>query len=569
MSFALLLTALSDGKSRHVTELAQIAQTTPAQLNGLWQQAPQYLHNLLRQNDGYWKLAKAIALLPKNTRHPLFDVQVQPETTSTNTLLLDDARSGCSIHQRVIAAHTQNAGRGQQGKSWHNQLGECLMFSVGWTFAQTQAELGALSLVVALACQRALSQLGCAAQIKWSNDLVIGMDKLGGILIETVRHNNQTHAVIGIGINFLVPEHVDNSTSFQAASNEKHSVAEVFTVLLNVLHQHLTQFAQTGFAPFQAAYEAAHRDQNQTVYLLRGEQIAQYGYALGVTVRGELCLQTDYGGVQYIASGEVSLRRPEQLHANSHHYLLLDSGNSRLKWAWVENGVILRTGQAPYRDLSRLTQEWAEYGQAHTRIVGSSVCSAAKRETVAYRLQRPIEWLTSMPHALGMINHYRNPEEHGADRWFNALGSRKFSHNASVVVSCGTAVTIDAITADNHYLGGSIMPGFHLMHESLLQKTANLHRPEGQRYPFPTTTANAIATGMMDAVCGSILLMHARLKERNHNQPTDLIITGGGARKIAEALPEAFSLDYIVKIVDNILIFGLINWLYNEPSLIE
>ena len=83
MSFALLLTALSDGKSHHVTELAQIAHTTPAQLNGLWQQAPQYLHNLLRQNDGYWKLAKAIALLPENTRHPLFDVQVQPETTST------------------------------------------------------------------------------------------------------------------------------------------------------------------------------------------------------------------------------------------------------------------------------------------------------------------------------------------------------------------------------------------------------------------------------------------------------------------------------------------------------
>ena len=566
MSFSLLLSALSDGKPRHVTDLAHIVQTTTTQLNGLWQQAPQHLHGLLRQNDGYWKLAKAIALLPENTQHPLFHVQVQPETPSTNTLLLDDARSGCPIHQRVIAAHTQSAGRGQQGKSWQNQLGECLMFSVGWSFEQPQAELSALPLVAALACHRALAQLGCAAQIKWSNDLVIGMNKLGGILIETVRHNNQTHAVIGIGINFLVPEHAEYSTSFQAATSEKHSAAEVFNVLLNELHSHLTQFAQTGFAPFQAAYEAAHRDQNQTVYLLRGEQIAQYGYALGVTERGELRLQTDYGGVQHIASGEVSLRRPEQLHANSHHYLLLDSGNSRLKWAWVENGVILHTGHAPYRDLSRLVQEWAEYGQSHTRIVGSSVCSAAKRETVAYRLQRPIEWLTSMPNALGVINHYRNPEEHGADRWFNALGSRKFTHNACVVVSCGTAVTIDTITADNHYLGGSIMPGFHLMHESLLQKTANLHRPEGQRYPFPTTTANAIATGMMDAVCGSILLMHARLKERNHNQPTDLIITGGGARKIADALPEAFSLDNHVKIVDNLVIFGLINWLEHQPA---
>ena len=562
MPFALLLTALSDGKPRHVTELAQIAQTTPAQLNSLWQQAPQHLHGLLRQNDGYWKLAKSIALLPKNTRHPLFDVQVQPETASTNTLLLDDARSGCSIHQRVIAAHTQNAGRGQQGKSWHNQLGECLMFSVGWAFEQTQAELGALALVVALACQRALSQLGCAAQIKWSNDLVIGMDKLGGILIETVRNNNQTHAAIGIGINFLVPEHVEHSTSFQAASNEKHSAAEVFNMLLNELHRHLTQFAQTGFAAFQAAYEAAHRDQNQTVYLLRGEQIAQYGHALGVTERGELRLQTDYGGVQHIASGEVSLRRPEQLHARSHHYLLLDSGNSRLKWAWVENGVILRTGQAPYRDLSRLVHEWAEYGQSDTRIVGSSVCSAAKRETVAYRLQRPIEWLTSMPHALGMINHYRNPEEHGADRWFNALGSRRFTDRACVIVSCGTAVTIDVLTADNHYLGGSIMPGFYLMKEALCRKTDRLGRPDGQHYPFPTTTANAIATGMIDAVCGALMLMHARLAARSSGA-VDVLITGGGAAKVAAALPAAFTLDKQVKIVDNLVIFGLLNWIEN------
>lgn len=102
-----------------------------------------------------------------------------------------------------------------------------------------------------------------------------------------------------------------------------------------------------------------------------------------------------------------------------------------------------------------------------------------------------------------------------------------------MVVSCGTAVTIDALTEDNHYLGGTIMPGFHLMKEAMAQKTANLNRPIGRVYPFPTTTANALASGMMDAVCGSILLMHARLQEKaGAGRQVDVVLTGGGAARL-------------------------------------
>ena len=566
MPLSHLLAVLADGKPHHITELAQAAGIPPMQLNALWQQTPQRLRSLLRQKDGEWHLAKPIAMLPENWAHPLFQTQILAETESTNTVLLDTARSGCPIHTRAVIAHKQTAGRGRQGKTWENETGECLMFSLGWTFDRQQAELGALALVTALACRHALAALSCPAQIKWPNDLVIGMHKLGGILIETVRHNGQTHAVIGIGINFLANGQPEHSTSFQAACAERHTAAELLTELLNRLHSHLAQFAEQGFAPFQAAYEAAHRDQGQTVYLLQNGSVSHSGQVIGVAEDGSLRLYTRNGETR-VCSGETSLRRPEQMAAGSKHYLLLDGGNSRLKWAWVENGQILRTGHAPYRDLSRLAQEWAAYGQPHTRIAGSAVCSTAKKEAVAYRLQHPIEWFASMPAALGLTNHYRNPAEHGADRWFNALGSRRFTQHASVVVSCGTAVTIDAVTADGHYLGGSIMPGFHLMHESLLQKTANLHRPEGHRYPFPTTTANAIATGIMDAVCGAVLLMHGRLKERSGEAPVDLVLTGGGAKKIAESLPAQFGLDNTVKIVDNLVIFGLIDWLeHTQPN---
>ena len=105
------------------------------------------------------------------------------------------------------------------------------------------------------------------------------------------------------------------------------------------------------------------------------------------------------------------------------------------------------------------------------------------------------------------------------------------------------------------------MPGFHLMRESLARKTANLKIPEGHAYPFATSTANALASGMSDAVCGALILMHGRLQARVRGEPVDVVITGGGAKKVAAALPAQFALDNAVKIVDNLVIFGLINWI--------
>ena len=128
-------------------------------------------------------------------------------------------------------------------------------------------------------------------------------------------------------------------------------------------------------------------------------------------------------------------------------------------------------------------------------------------------------------------------------------------------MSSGTAVTIDALTDENHYLGGSILPGFHLMKEAMAERTANLNRPLGKAYPFATTTPNALASGIMDAVCGAIILMHGRLQHKvGAGKPVDLIITGGGAAKVAQALPPQFSLDNRVEIVDNLVIYGLLNW---------
>ncbi|WP_027008659.1 biotin--[acetyl-CoA-carboxylase] ligase [Conchiformibius kuhniae] len=560
-----LLTILADNRPHHITELAHATQRQPQHLNALWQQTPPHIRGLLRQKDGFWQLVRPLALLPEDHSHPHFRLDVLRETTSSNDVLLDAVKRGEAVHRRVVVAHHQTAGRGRQGRGWESRAGECLMFSIGYTFGRERAELGALALVTALACRDALVSLGCPVQIKWPNDLVSGLDKLGGILIETVRRDEQIHAVIGIGINFVLPKTVEHAASVQSVCAAKILPAQLLDAVLNRLHQSLPQFDGHGFAPFQAAYQTAHRDQGREVAILHEGEIRHEGRVLGVAADGTLQLLTEQGEIS-VASGETSLRLPEQLENGDApapvRYLLLDGGNSRLKWAWVENGHITATNQAPYRNLDALNQEWLQYGGGIERVVGAAVCGTAKQAMVAAQLPHVrIEWLGSMKRGLGIYNHYQSPLEHGADRWFNILGSRRFSSNACVVVSCGTAVTVDALTADNHYLGGTIMPGFHLMKESLALKTANLNRAPGKLFPFPTTTANALAGGMMDAVCGSLMLMHSRLQARCGGEAVDVIITGGGAAKVARALPEQFTLDNSVKIVDNLVVFGLLNWI--------
>lgn len=570
-----LLAALSDGLPQHVSQLARVVGMKPQQLNGFWQQMPGHIRGLLRQHDGQWRLVRPLAVFAEESLQQMagkqgFRAQLKHECSSSNDEIMALARQSADLaHKALCVAHFQTKGRGRQGRSWVNRQGECLMFSLGWTFDKPQYELGSLALVVALACRRALADIGLDVNIKWPNDLVVANDKLAGILIETARVENKTVAIIGIGINFVLPKEVENATSvqalFQTASKQGVSVKTLLNAVLVQLDALLNEYAQNGFASCVGEYDAANRDTNRPVLLLQEGRVVHEGVVKGVDAQGALRLQTDKGE-KTIVSGEISLRpdnRPAQpAAAKPERFLLLDGGNSQLKWAWVENGTFSEVGRAPYRDLTQLGEEWLQFADEDVKIVGCAVCGSVKKAMVEEQLTRPVEWLSSMPQALGIRNHYRRPEEHGSDRWFNALGSRRFTQNACIVVSCGTAITTDALTEDNHYLGGTIMPGFHLMKEAMALKTANLNRPIGKVYPFPTTTPNAIASGMMDAVCGALMMMHGRLKDKTgEGKPVDIIITGGGAARVVQALPESFVHDNQVKIVDNLVIHGLLHWI--------
>ena len=119
-----------------------------------------------------------------------------------------------------------------------------------------------------------------------------------------------------------------------------------------------------------------------------------------------------------------------------------------------------------------------------------------------------IDWFASVPQLAGVRNGYRNPAQLGCDRFAAAIGAHALEPGkALVVATCGTATTIDALSADGDFLGGMILPGLGLMASSLARNTAQLPQiaasgavPAG----FADNTDDAILSGCLSAQAGAI-----------------------------------------------------------------
>jgi BirA family biotin operon repressor/biotin-[acetyl-CoA-carboxylase] ligase len=138
-----------------------------------------------------------------------FQLDVRGAVASTSTALLEAAAHGAPTG-RVIVAELQTAGRGRLGRPWLSGIGASLTFSLLWRFERGAGWLGGLSLAVGIAVARVLRREGARdVGLKWPNDVLWHGCKLAGILIEL--HGEAmgpSAAVIGIGLNIRLPEHL-------------------------------------------------------------------------------------------------------------------------------------------------------------------------------------------------------------------------------------------------------------------------------------------------------------------------------------------------------------------------
>ena len=214
--------------------------------------------------------------------------------------------------------------------------------------------------------------------------------------------------------------------------------------------------------------------------------------------------------------------------------LLLDAGNTSLKWAVVEDGRWHATGRSDYADWSALT---AQLGGGIDCFI-ASVTSAAHEQQIATLLEAagiPPTWLTAEADFEDVKNTYLNPGQLGVDRWMALIAARQHTHETALVVSVGTAMTVDALSAAGTFLGGVIVPGVHLMRQSLRQGAARVDDVGGNWQAFPRTTADAAQSGIVAALCGAIAQQHARLAEVAGTVPRCLL-TGGDAETVLSHL---------------------------------
>ena len=219
--------------------------------------------------------------------------------------------------------------------------------------------------------------------------------------------------------------------------------------------------------------------------------------------------------------------------------LLVDAGNTRIKWARIAGHEWTARGICGYDALDGLAEAASEASSGHCWI--ASVAGEFRDDAVARCLASAgmsLHWLESRQSQCGVFSHYNPPSRLGVDRWMALLAARSRGPDACVVVSAGTALTVDALSADGHFLGGFIVPGRTLMERALSEGTARVGQNEGRSVLFPCNTADAVRSGTLAAMAGAVGAMHGRLTELAAAPPRCLL-TGGDADALAAALPFA------------------------------
>lgn len=236
--------------------------------------------------------------------------------------------------------------------------------------------------------------------------------------------------------------------------------------------------------------------------------------------------------------------------------LLIDAGNTRIKWALAaadgEPGIWHAQGVLAHDALVQAVPQWR--GFAVTRVLVSNVAGAAIgariAETLAAAGVRPedIEWFRSTPSRAGVTNGYREPGQLGCDRFASLLGARhRHPGLPLLIVTCGTATTIDFLDAAGRFDGGMILPGLGTMASSLALNTAQLpavSEPRLERV-FADNTRDAIISGCLHAQTGAIAQAQAAMPDAH------CLLSGGAAPYIAPHMPVPFER------IDQLVLLGL------------
>lgn len=239
--------------------------------------------------------------------------------------------------------------------------------------------------------------------------------------------------------------------------------------------------------------------------------------------------------------------------------LAVDAGNTRVKWGLHDGRDWFIRGSFATADIGTpVAFEHLPAGLAVECALISNVAGAdvgAALHGWLYGVAARFESIGSLPAQCGVINRYSAPDALGSDRWAALIAAHAAAHDsprAQLVIVAGTALTVDALTAEGEFLGGLIVPGLDLMRQSLHRATAQLPATKGDYHTFPRSTADAITAGAIEAAAGAIQRMYTHFTAHNGEAP-HCVGSGGAMLHLAHHLP------FPVAVNDHLVLDGLLS----------
>ena len=214
--------------------------------------------------------------------------------------------------------------------------------------------------------------------------------------------------------------------------------------------------------------------------------------------------------------------------------LLIDAGNTRIKWAllageeWLHLAAVpsdqAHTLGARVAHLPAVNEVWA------SNVAGAEVARHIQAACASRGWQA--QFVSAQKKQCGVSNGYPSPEQLGSDRWAALIAAWHRIGKSTLVINCGTATTIDALSDNGEFLGGLILPGIALMQSSVVATAARLQQSTGKYAAFPVNTADALWSGALQATCGAIQRQHELLGDAQ----APVLLSGGAAQPLLELI---------------------------------
>ena len=247
--------------------------------------------------------------------------------------------------------------------------------------------------------------------------------------------------------------------------------------------------------------------------------------------------------------------------------LAIDAGNSRVKWGWRDAERWTSVATVSLIEFAASSDHVNPFSVTHEdpeRIVISNVAGEGAHHLLVNWTSifeaEPL-WLRAEAERCGVRNRYERPEQLGPDRWAALIAARALHSGPCLVVNAGTATTVDMLTGDGIFAGGSILPGVELMRFALHEHTGRLPIQEGSHRDAPRNTVDAIETGCRHAQAGAVERMYRVFRDLELNPLC--IVSGGAGRSLVDQLimPRRY--------VENLVLDGLAHIALHERAAVK